>query len=164
MNKKLVFIDCETTGLDPNSDKMVELTYAVNEDVPKTLYFGIKKVPAFIDDLTKFTARGVHLQPRATVEEATEFIEALRGNTMVGANPAFDKAFMEKEELFTAHYRMLCVESYAMAKLNLDFMPSMYQVFTMLSERGYKFTEPDHSSLNDVLFMREAFLVLRYQI
>lgn len=164
MKKKFVFVDCETTGLNALSDKLVELTYAVENDEPKTLYFGIKRVPAFIDDLIKFYERGVHLQPRASLDEAVEFVEALRGNTMVAANPAFDKAFLEKESLFTAHYRMLDVEAYAMAKLNLDYVPSMKQVCDLLTERGFSFTQPDHSSLNDVLFMREAFNVLRYQI
>lgn len=163
-NRKFVFVDCETTGLDAKADKLVEVTYAVNEEDPITLFFGVKKVPAFIDDLTKFSERRVYDEPEATEEQKEAFREALRNQTMVAGNPKFDVGFLEENGLYTAHYRTLDVQSYAMAKLNLDFMPSMHEIYTMLTERGYKFTQPDHSSRNDVLFMREAYLVLRYQL
>ncbi|UUG69410.1 exonuclease [Streptomyces phage Sham] len=162
--RKFVFVDCETTGLDAKADKLVEVTYAVNEEEPVTLFFGVKKVPAFIDDLTKFSERRVFDEPEATEEQKEAFREALRNQTMVAGNPKFDVGFLEANGLYTAHYRTLDVQSYAMAKLNLDFMPSMKDIYDMLTERGYKFTQPDHSSRNDVLFMREAYLVLRYQI
>ena len=163
-NRKFVFVDCETTGLDAKADKLVEVTYAVNEGEPVTLFFGVKQVPVFIDDLTKFSERRVFDEPEATEAQKNEFREALRNQTMVAGNPKFDVGFLEENGLYTAHYRTLDVQSYAMAKLNLDFMPSMKQIHDMLAERGYKFTAPDHSSRNDVIFMREAYLVLRYQI
>ncbi|QOI67479.1 exonuclease [Streptomyces phage Beuffert] len=162
--KKFVFVDTETTGLDAKTDKLVEVTYAVENDEPVTLFFGVKKVPAFIDDLTKFSARRVYDEPAATDEQIETFKNALRNQTMVAGNPKFDVGFLEANGLYTAHYRTLDVQSYAMAKLNLDYMPSMVQIHDLLKERGYTFTEPDHSSRNDVLFMREAFNVLRYQI
>jgi DNA polymerase III alpha subunit (gram-positive type) len=164
MKRDFVFVDCETTGLDAKKDKLVEVTYAVNDGEPVTLFFGVKRVPAFIDDLTKFSERRVYDEPEATELQKFEFKKVLENQTMVSANAKFDVGFLEVAGLYTAHYRTLEVESYAMAKLNLDYVPSMKQVHDLLIERGYKFTEPDHSSRNDVLFMREAFNVLRYQI
>lgn len=163
-NKALVFVDCETTGLDASKDKLVEVTYAIEQEEPVTLYFGVKRVPAFIDDLTKFSERRVFDEPEATEEDKNLFRVLTAGQTIVAGNPKFDVGFLEANGLYVAHYRTLDVQSYAMAKLNLDYMPSMYQIYQLLAERGYKFTEPDHSSRNDVLFMREAFNVLRYQI
>jgi len=160
--KALVFVDCETTGLDAKKDKLVEVTYAVENEEPVTLFFGVKKVPAFIDDLTKFSERRVADEPEATEEDKNLFRMLLNGQTMVAGNPKFDAAFLEENGLYTAHYRTLDVQSYAMAKLNLDYMPSMNQIHDILVERGYAFTTPDHSSRNDVLFMREAFNVLRF--
>jgi DNA polymerase III alpha subunit (gram-positive type) len=162
MKKELVFVDTETTGLNAQTDKLVEVTYAVNENEPVTLFFGIKKVPAFIDDLTKFSERKVYDEPAATEEQIETFKKALENQTMVAGNPKFDVGFLEANGLYTAHYRTLDVQSYAMAKLNLDFLPSMKEIHDILVQRGYKFTKPDHSSRNDVLFMREAFNVLRY--
>jgi len=162
--KDFVFVDCETTGLDPKKDKLVEVTYAVNEQDPVTLFFGVKRVPAFIDDLTKFSERRVYDEPEATELQKFEFKKALENQTMVAGNAKFDYGFLEENGLWTGHYRSLEVQSYAMAKLDLDFVPSMNEIYNLLTERGFKFTEPDHSSRNDVLFMREAFNVLRYQI
>ncbi|QNN99184.1 DNA polymerase III subunit [Streptomyces phage Faust] len=162
--RNFVFVDCETTGLDAQKDKLVEVTYAFENEEPKTLFFGVKKVPAFIDDLTKFTERRVFEEPEATDLEKWEFKMLLKNQTMVAGNPKFDVGFLEANDLYTAHYRTLDVQSYAMAKLNLDFMPSMVEIHDILKERGFTFTQPDHSSRNDVLFMREAFNVLRYQI
>lgn len=160
--KEFVFVDTETTGLDASSDSLVELSYATLDSDIKTLYFGITEVPEFIDNIINFYERGIHLKPRSTLDEAIEFISVLRGNTMVAANPAFDKAFMEEQELFTAHYRMLDIESFAMAKLGLDQVPSMFQIIQELESLGYVLTQPDHSSYNDVKAMRQAFKILRY--
>jgi DNA polymerase III epsilon subunit-like protein len=162
MKRKIVFVDCETTGLDCKKDKLVEVTYAVEQEQPVPLYFGVKKVPAFIDDLTKFSERRVYDMPAATEEQKQLLRDTLKNQTMAAGNPKFDVGFMEENGLYTAHYRTLDVQSYAMAKLNLDYMPSMNEIYNLLTERGFAFTEPDHSSLNDVLFMREAFNVLRY--
>ncbi|QZE11676.1 DnaQ-like DNA polymerase III subunit [Streptomyces phage Karp] len=160
--KELVFVDTETTGLDASSDKLVELSYAtLNSDI-KTLYFGVTEVPSFIDDLTQFFKRGVDKMPRATNGELLEFSMVLGNNTMVAANPAFDQSFLKVNGLWNAHYRMLDIESYAMSKLDLDQVPSMFQIVQELEKRGYTLTQPDHSSYNDVKALREAYNILRY--
>ncbi|URQ04696.1 DnaQ-like DNA polymerase III subunit [Streptomyces phage Emma1919] len=160
--KELVFVDTETTGLDASSDYLVELSYARIEGDIKTLYFGVKEVPDFIDNLTKFYERGVDKMPEATMDEIREFLDVMEGNTMVAANPAFDKTFLESEALWNAHYRMLDIESYAMARLGLDEVPSMFKIVQELEKRGYVLTQPDHSSYNDVKALREAYKILRY--
>ncbi|WMI33714.1 DnaQ-like DNA polymerase III subunit [Streptomyces phage Patelgo] len=160
--KELVFVDTETTGLDSSSDKLVELSYATLDSDIKTLYFGVTEVPDFIDNLTKFYERGVDKMPEASIEEIDEFRNLFEGSTMVAANPAFDKGFLLEEQLFTAHYRMLDIESYAMARLGLDEVPSMFKIVQELEARGYVLTQPDHSSYNDVKALREAYKILRY--
>jgi DNA polymerase III alpha subunit (gram-positive type) len=162
MIRDLVFVDCETTGLDCRSDKLVELTYGINDDELQTLYFGVTEVPEFIDDLTKFTARGVDKMPPATEWELDVFRGTLAGNTMVSANPKFDQGFLEANGLWTGHYRTLDIESYAMAKLGLKFVPSMANIHDILSTMGYELTTPDHSSYNDTKALRQAFNILRY--
>ncbi|AVD99274.1 DNA polymerase III alpha [Streptomyces phage BillNye] len=160
--RNFVFIDCETTGLNPKEDKLVELTYATNDSHFRTLYFGVTEVPPFIDELTKFTERGVADEPHASLAQINDFLETLDDQTMVSANPAFDKAFLEENGLWNGHYRVLDIEAYAMAKLGLDFVPSMKNIYDMLTERGYKLTTPDHSSYKDTKALREAFNILRY--
>lgn len=160
--KEFVFVDTETTGLVSWSDKLVELSYCTLDSEIETLYFGVRDVPPFIDNLTKFYERGIDKMPEATIEDIDRFCAILEGNTMVAANPAFDKGFMQEEDIFTAHYRMLDIESYAMARLGLDQVPSMFQIVQELEKRGYTLTQPDHSSYNDVKALREAYKILRY--
>jgi len=160
--KDFIFVDVETTGLDPRNDLLVELTYGVNDGPLSTLYFGVTEVPSFIDGLIKFTERNVGSMVRATDFMLDTFRDALQGNTLVAANPSFDKSFLQENKLWTGHYRLLDVEAYAMGKLGLDFVPSLVDIRNILTSKGYILTQPDHSSYNDTMTLREAFNILRY--
>lgn len=157
--RELIFVDTESTGLasDPEA-KLVELTWARRTGEPQTLWFGVKEVPGFIDDLIGFTKRGISGRI-STYPEIERFLSVSSDSTMVAANPGHDKSFLERTGLWRFHYRMLDIESYAMAKLNLPQMPSMKDIFDELKDYT-NLTEPDHTSRNDVLAMREAFLFL----
>lgn len=157
--RNLIFVDTETGGLDHETDPLVELTWAHREGEPKTIWFGVKEVPEFIDNLIGFTERGIsgRLSPW---NEVLEFLDASHGATMVAANPAFDMGFIKAEGLWQFHYRMLDIESYAMAKLGLTEVPGLNTIFEILRGEGANITAPDHTSRNDVLAMREAFLIL----
>lgn len=158
--RELIFVDTETTGLDEANDKLVELTWAREEGDPTTLYFGVKEVPDFIDKLIGFRERGIAGKV-STAAEFQAYTEACTDNTMVAANPAFDKAFATRWALFPFYYRMLDIESYAMGKLDLDYVPGMKGIYDILNERGYEIVQPDHTSYNDVLAMRDAYHILR---
>ncbi len=162
VKRKFVFADVETTGLNAQSDKLVELTYAVEDGPLTTLFFGVKSVPAYIDDLTKFSERRVYDEPSATPGQIEEFLEAMGDNTLVAANASFDRDFLKANNIWNGHYRLLELESYAMAKLGLDYVPSMKDIETILTRRGFVLTQPDHSSYNDTKALREAFNILRY--
>lgn len=153
--RELIYLDVETTGLNPEEDVIVELTWARREGEPKTLYFGVEEVPEFIDNLIGFTKRGI-AGKMSNFYEVHEFLTAADGATMVAANPAFDKSFLEAAGLWQFHYRMLDIQTFAMAKFNLTEVPSMKNIYDALSGAGIPLTEPDHTSRNDVLAMREA--------
>lgn len=158
--RELIFVDTETTGLDSETDELVELTWARREGEPKTLWFGVKEVPEFIDNLIKFTERGIAGRV-STWAEIQEFMDASEGATMVAANPAFDQGFIKAKGIWQFHYRMLDVESYAMAKLELAEVPGLNTVFEILRGDGADWiTQPDHTSRNDVLAMRDAYDIL----
>jgi DNA polymerase III alpha subunit (gram-positive type) len=158
--RELIFVDTETGGLNVETDPLVELTWATRESDPQTLYFGVTEVPEFIDNLIGFTKRGISGR-LSTQPEFQRFLEASDGATMVAANPAFDMGFIQAAGLWRFHYRMLDVEAYAMAKLNLEGVPGIKTIFDILKADGADWiTEPDHTSRNDVLAMRDAFLIL----
>lgn len=162
--KKLIFVDTETTGLDPEQDTLVELSYATfnsySRSPVKTLYFGVESVPPFIDDFIKFTERGI-AGKKSSEEEINDFLTLSEGQTMVAANPAFDKAFLVANDLFRFHYRMLDIESYAYRALDTDNMPSMKEIFEELTARGYRLPEPNHTSKRDVEAMLEVYSILK---
>lgn len=159
--RDLIFVDTETTGLadDPEAE-VWEVTWARIDEEPRTLWFGFTEVPEFIDKLTKFTERNC-AGKRSEYFEFEEFMRASKNNTMLAANPAHDQHFLKLAGIWNFHYRMLDIESYAMAKLDLYYVPSMKDIYDILSASGHKITEPDHSSRNDVLAMRDAYIILR---
>lgn len=160
--RDLIFVDTESTGLaDDENAEIVELTWAPLNGEPHTLYFGLLAVPPFIDNLIGFTKR--NLSGRiSTHAEFDAFLKASDGATMVAANPAHDMHFIQDAGLWQFHYRMLDIESYAYAKLPeaFDDVPGMKTIYDELVKRGVELTEPDHTSRNDVLAMREAFIYL----
>lgn len=158
--REFIFVDAETTGLLPMEDELVELTYAGLDDEPKTLYFGVMEVPDFINTLIKFSERGIagKLSPKYEIDE---FQARSANQTMVAANPGFDESFLNVNGLWSFHYRKLDIESYAMKALKLDYVPGMKDVYDILRGKGYDITAPDHTSLNDVLCLRDAFKILR---
>jgi DNA polymerase III epsilon subunit-like protein len=160
--KNLIFVDTESTGLsDDENSEIVELTWVTLDGEPETLYFGVQVVPPFIDNLIGFTKRGI--AGRRSDHFAIErFLTAADGNTMVAANPSHDKHFIEKAGLWRFHYRMLDIESYAMAKFDLSEMPGMKAVHDYLASEGFEMANvPDHTSRGDVLAMRDAYLVMK---
>lgn len=162
--RDLIFVDTESTGLadDPKfpDAEIVELTWCKLDTEPETLYFGVKEVPEFIDSLIGFTKRGIAGR-RSDHFAVQRFLEASDGQTIVAANPGHDKWFIQQAGLWRFHYRMLDIESYAYAKLQeFDDVPGMKSIYDTLVARGVKLTQPDHTSRNDVLAMREAFIYL----
>lgn len=161
VNRRLIYVDTETTGLDAGVDALWELSYAVEHQPVKTLYFGVTEVSPFIDDLTKFYARGIHNKPRSTNEEFLEFLSISKDQTMVSANPSHDKAFLLADGLFNFHYRMVDIESYAMKALNLYWVPGMKDIYDLLKQKGFDIPAPDHSASGDVISMRRMHDILR---
>ena len=159
--RPLVYLDTETTGLDASTDKLWELSYAVGNGEVKSLYFGVTDVSDFIDGLTKFRARGIGKKPMSSPEEFQAFHVASKDATMVSANPAHDKAFLQAANLFDFHYRMLDIESYAMHALDLDYVPGMKDIYDVLKNYGYDIPAPDHSATGDVISMRSMHNLLR---
>jgi DNA polymerase III epsilon subunit-like protein len=161
----LVFIDTETTGLDPNRHEVWELAYAVGHgDVRSgTVYHSLRNA-----DPTALRLNGYHdrVTERAApadmqaLEEAAK--EALTGNTLVAANPAFDAAFLRArwgEALW--RYRLLDVETFAAGVLGWAEPRGLRDITSQLVGAGFKITKPDHSAGADVETLRSCYYALR---
>lgn len=157
----LVFLDTETTGLDPSRHEVWELAYAVGEYGPLfggVVYHSLRNADPFALKLNGYHER-TSLGRYSDVELSAR--EALKGNVLVGANPAFDAAFLRARWGVTPwHYRMLDVESYAMPILGFDRPKGLKDIYLDLTSRGVELPENDHSAAGDVATLREAYYAL----
>jgi DNA polymerase-3 subunit epsilon len=157
----LVFLDIETTGLDPERHEPWEMAYAVDDGpilsavVPHTLSHPDPKALALNGYLDRYD-----------VPTGPAFEDLLRvrldGATLVGANPAFDAAFLRTRWGYGPwHHRLWDVEAYAAGVLVLDKVPGLATIATMLRDLGREIPEPDHSAAGDVATLRACFRALQ---
>lgn len=184
---KLVFIDCETTGLDYNRHKVIDCSYMTLQMArPKKIYFSISPVDLENADPTALrinrydewiadTNHGpmmsedfyakVHetMGPRpfdVKTSPYAKFIETLQEATLVGANVQFDARFLFKELGYEPwHYKVLDIQVYAMGQGGRqDEIPSLSSIVKDINNTTAPIiTVPDHNSINDVLAVRDIW-------
>lgn len=159
--RPLIFLDTETTGLDPAKHEVWEIAYAsldgeierffVEHDVgtadPKAL------------DLGGYHARYKHPTPLGRIARIAHEISLrnlLRGATLVGSNPAFDAEFLSRRwDRSPWHHRLLDIATFAMPALGYDRPMGLA---TIAHDLGIE--APDHTAAGDVHVLRESYRVL----
>lgn len=160
-----VFVDLETTGLDPAKHAVWEAAYAEGLDGPVKHGFLTHDAstadPAamFLNDYINRTKGANDLV--AALQFEGEFKTVLQGATLVGANPAFDAAFLKARWGDAPwHYRLLDVEAYAMPILGYDSPKGLKDIYEDLTSLGHEIYKPDHTARADVLCVRDCFRIL----
>lgn len=171
----LAFVDVETTGLDPDVHQVWEIALALDDGpIHSTM---VTHDLDHADDAALTVSRyherggaafvGNPRPPRPSRFTRSETFEqtvydTLDGATLVGANPAFDAAFLRARWGSAPwHYRLLDVEAYAMGALGYDHPQSLTTITKDLRARGFDIPVPDHSAAADVAATRAAFYALR---
>jgi hypothetical protein len=92
-----------------------------------------------------------------------EVRQVLEGNTIVCANPTFDRMFMRKRWGFEPyHYRSVDIESFAMGILDYEFPKGLKDIAVDLRARwNFNIAEPVHRAWADVVTLRECYKALR---
>ena len=159
----LVFLDTETTGLDPAKDQIWEIAYAINHGpVYSTVVPHSITPPPEVAEINGYYGRGDSLNLVQSELLVAGLREALDGATLVGANPSFDAGFLRARWGETPwHYRMLDVESYAMGALGWDSPKGLKDVYAALVELGYELPAPNHTAAGDVATTQAAYYALR---
>ena len=165
---ELVFLDTETTGLIPGRHQIWEAAYAVGLDgdvVHGLLQHDMSTADPAALHVNNYVDRtaGKDFDIIAAIKFEGAFKTALRGATLVGANPAFDASMLQArwgEQIW--HYRLLDVESYAMPILGYDRPQGLAKITEDLRERGFEIYTADHSARADVLALRDAYKALVY--
>lgn len=159
----LVFIDTETTGLDPARHSIWEIAYAVDNGPIKSSFVAHSTEHA---DPTALALNGYLNRfagsPLLGLAFEKQLREDVAGAAIVAANPAFDAAFLRARWGVTPwHHRMLDIESYAAALLGLTVpLRGLKGITDELRERGFTIPEPDHTAAGDVATLRASFTVL----
>lgn len=162
--RPIVYVDLESTGLDPNIHAAYEVAWAVGDgpiarwELPHTL----DHADPFSLKVGRYFERGFHPMPRDRAHwRLGELARTLDGATLCGANPAFDAAFLRKAiGCAPWHHRLLDVEVMAMVVFGLDDVPGLAQVRDTLAEVGIEVPEPDHTAAGDVATTRAVHRAL----
>lgn len=156
----LVYLDTETTGLDPDRHHIWEIAYAINDGPIESAFVPHSIVGA---SETALEVGGYYRRISFRVSDQFErgLATDLEGATIVGANPAFDAAFLRARWGFAPwNYRLLDIETYAAAVLGYRTPPSLKTIQEELVKRGFKIPAPDHTAAGDVATLRACHKAL----
>lgn len=163
----LVFLDCETTGLELHHD-IWEIAWAI-EDGPirsEVLVHSLKNADPVALELNGYWRR-FPSGPRSTGPRLDlQLRQAFEGVTIVGANPAFDAIRLQlRWQSQPWHYRLLDISSMAVQAFGLRAdgrPPGLIDVaFAVRGIIGAEVPEPDHTAAGDVATLRACYNALK---
>jgi len=161
----LIFLDTETTGLDDNLHEVWEIAWTVNDDIAvesRILVHSLKTADPKALEMNHYiemhTGGARSLGPMTDLEVR----KVIEGNTLVCANPPFDRGFLKKRWGYEPwHYRSIDLESMALGILGHERPKGLKDISTELLELGYNIREPDHTARGDVMTLRDCYIALR---
>lgn len=166
----LVFLDTETTGLDPDRHEVWEIAYAVGagpilssvvDHEPPTLQPDVIRALRINGYLSRYTPTDDEAILRQQFRFEAELKEALDGATVVASNPSFDTAMLRKRwggEPW--HHRKLDIVSFALPIVGLKDgrLKGLYDIAAALGVEA-----PDHTAAGDVHTLRECYRELSWR-
>lgn len=162
---EFIYLDLETTGLNPLTHQIWEAGWAVNDGpvMNGILAHSIFNAMSQALHIGSYERRLGHTYDNKAAEAVEkDLYDALSKKTVVGANPAFDTAMLTQRWAGDQpwHYRLLDIQAYSMAALKLRDVPSLVQVKDGLRNLGYQIPSPQHTAASDVECVRACHLAL----
>jgi DNA polymerase III alpha subunit (gram-positive type) len=159
----LVFLDTETTGLDPARHEVWEIAWAVADRPVESRILGhsLRTADPEALALNGYTERA---HARLWLDDLGDYQlrQMLTGVTIVGANPAFDTAFLRARwGAAPWHHRLVDVEAMALALYGWERPRGLQGVAEALRADGHDIPEPDHTAAGDVATTRAVYDALR---
>lgn len=170
----IIVLDLETTGLDTQRAKIIEVAAMDIDNEEESLYF-VPHQGLFVPErdgvglaVSRYFERGVFenmLGVTDTREYYRDLWNMLDGNTVAGSNPRFDTNFLmitfrslglDPEPW---HHRLLDLSAYAAGVLGFPF-DALPGLSTVCEALNVDFADA-HSAMGDVKVTRECFRRLR---
>lgn len=156
-----VVIDCETTGLDPNTQRVIEIA-AIRCRGPQvldrfsTLVNPQRSLPYTIQQLTGISAEMLRDAPRSA-EAIAAFLGFAGGALLVGHNVRFDHNFLGAEAL-RHHNTRLLNPSICTIRLASRLLPTLRRPSLSNLAKALELTTGDrHRAMADAEVTRQAF-------
>lgn len=166
MSGDLVFIDVETTGLDPRVHQVWEIATARETGPVKVVQVAHTLEGASPEALqiNRYYERARVIPPLESAAVETVLRQELEGNYLVASNPIFDSSFLNARWHHKPwHHRKINVADLAMQEFGWDRPQGLAAVALALRERGYPIDDPDHSAGTDVEVLRACYQALRQE-
>lgn len=169
-DRRIVFLDTETTGLNADVAQVYEVAWLALEPGkglgPVRSEFVSHTLNGADPEALKIGGHNERCPGCKTIDSSDveeRLIAELHGVTLCAANPAFDAGFLSKRWGTTPwHYRMLDIETYAMGALNTAVPMGLAWIVEQLAEQhGVHIDMPDHTAKNDALAVALAYMALR---
>lgn len=169
-NPEIIFFDCETTGLSPDKDYIIELAalkYSIEDGTElrkkDTLHLYLKPPFAISEKITELTGiTNAFLADKKDESALFQEIYQFFGNTPVlgGHNEPFDQGFLS--ELYYRHGKILnpvgTVDTLEMARDLLEL--KSYKLGLVYEALGLSSVTHFHCALDDITATEEIFEIL----
>lgn len=159
LSNDLLFVDTETTGLTMDHD-IWEIAHARGDGV---IFSHVVEHSLRNADLRALELNGYYNRSTKPQTRDPHIIPSFQGKTLVGANPAFDAYRLEKRwGVAPWHYRMIDVESMAVAIFKLEKPLGLKGLVDLLRAQMFDIPENDHTAGGDVDTTREVYKALMH--
>ncbi len=160
-DKKLeyVVVDVETTGLNPMTDKIIQVSalHVINEDIVNELNYYVSidfTIPVKIEKLTGINDKLLKEEGKTEYFVLKALLDFIGNKTIVGHNVTFDISFLlvAMKNLNLGNINNKYIDTLSLAKKKIFGAPS-YKLSKLAQQLGCNVTE-EHSAKTDCLMTK----------
>lgn len=157
MNKKIIFLDTETTGNEPKKDFLCQLAYKTEDETFCELYKPSIPIPPEASAITHITNK--HVADKPAFKESPEYkkIKSLledKNSVMVAHNNKFDFEILKNEDITAAN--TICTLRVARALDKNNVIPQ-YRLQYLRYYLDIDIEAEAHDALGDVLVLEKLY-------